>query len=199
MKQHIVCLGDSNTYGYDPRGCFGDRYPAESRWVDILGKKLQWELVNAGANGREIPRYPYPLRLLSQHPGVDAFFVMLGTNDLLQGASAEEAAVRMEAFLNQMLPHCKHILLIAPPPLMRGAWVPDDQLVSESIRLGEEYKALAEKLNISFVDTRDWNIEMAFDGVHFTESGHGTFAAKMAIEIKKSFGLCPIIASEQSK
>ena len=195
----ILCFGDSNTYGYDPRGCFGDRYPVESRWVDILGKRLQWEFLNAGANGREIPRHPYPLRLLSQHTGVDVFFVMLGTNDLLQGASAEEAAARMEAFLCQMLPHFRSILLVSPPPMKRGAWVPSSELVSESIRLGEEYKALAQKLNISFVDTRDWNIEMSFDGVHFTESGHGTFAANMAIEIKKSSLFCPIITSEQSK
>ena len=190
----VICYGDSNTYGYDPRSYIGGRYPASDRWVDLLAEKTGWEVENRGLNGREIPGHSISV------PGdTGLLIVMLGTNDLLQGASAEEAAVRMEAFLNQMLPHCKHILLIAPPPLMRGAWVPDDQLVSESIRLGEEYKALAEKLNISFVDTRDWNIEMAFDGVHFTESGHGTFAAKMAIEIKKSFGLCPIIASEQSK
>ena len=195
----MLCFGDSNTYGYDPRGCFGDRYPAESRWVDILGKRLQWELLNAGENGREIPRHPSPLGLLSQHTDVDVLLVMLGTNDLLQGASAEDAASRMEAFLIRMLPHCKSILLAAPPPMKRGAWVPSSELISESIRLGEEYKVLAEKLNISFVDTRDWNIEMSFDGVHFSESGHGTFAANMATEIKKSPLLCPIMSSGQSK
>lgn len=195
----ILCFGDSNTYGYDPRGCFGDRYPAKNRWVDILAKKTQWELLNAGANGREIPRHPYPLRLFSQHTDVDVFFVMLGTNDLLQGGSAEEASAHMEAFLNQMLPHCKRILLIAPPPMKRGAWVPNDELVCESNRLAEEYQALSEKLDISFVDTRDWNVELSFDGVHFTESGHETFAANMATEIKKSSFLFPIMTSEQSK
>ena len=176
----ILCFGDSNTYGYDPRGYFGDRYPGSDRWVDILARQSGWEVMNAGANGREIPRNPYALRLLSQHAPLDIFLVMLGTNDLLQGASASEAAAQMEAFLNQLLPHCKNILLVAPPPMKRGAWVLSDALVNESIRLAEEYKALAQKLHIPFADTRGWNIELAFDGVHFTEDGHHTFASNIS-------------------
>ena len=180
----ILCFGDSNTYGYDPRGFFGDRYGAEDRWVDLLAKQTGHECINAGANGREIPRNPYALRLLTEHAPVDIFLVMLGTNDLLQGASAKEAADRMEAFLNQLLPHCKQILLVAPPPMKRGAWVPTDALVAESVRLAEEYGLLSEKLNIPFVDTRCWNIELAFDGVHFTEAGHHTFAENLRKELR---------------
>ena len=180
----ILCFGDSNTYGYDPRGFFGDRYGAGDRWVDLLAKQTGHECINAGANGREIPRNPYALQLLDEHAPVDIFLVMLGTNDLLQGASAKEAAARKEAFLNPLLPHCKQILLICPPPMKRGAWVPTDELVAESIALAEEYKLLAEKLNIPFVDTRHWNIKLAFDGVHFTESGHHTFAEKLRKELR---------------
>ena len=46
-----------------------------------------------------------------------------------------------------------------------------------------EYKLLTEKLNIPFVDTRHWNIELAFDGVHFTEAGHHAFAEKLRKEL----------------
>ena len=180
----ILCFGDSNTYGYDPRGFFGDRYGAEDRWVDLLAKQTGHEIINAGANGREIPRNPYALRLIEQHTPVVVFLVMLGTNDLLQGASAKEAADRMEAFLKQLLPHCKSILLVSPPPMKRGAWVPTDELVAESIRLAEEYKLLTEKLNIPFVDTRHWNIELTFDGVHFAEEGHHTFAENLRKELR---------------
>lgn len=180
----ILCFGDSNTYGYDPRGYFGDRYDAGNRWVDLLAKQTGYECINAGANGREIPRNLYALRLFTEHTPVDIFLVMLGTNDLLQGASAKEAADRMEAFLNQLLPHCMQILLAAPPPMKRGAWVPTDELVAESIHLAEEYKLLAEKMNISFVDTHRWNIELAFDGVHFTEAGHHTFAENLRKELR---------------
>ena len=179
----ILCFGDSNTYGYDPRGFFGDRYGAGDRWVDLLAKQTGHEVINAGANGREIPRNPYALRLLTEHAPVDIFLVMLGTNDLLQGASAKEATSRMEAFLTSMLPHCKQILLVAPPPMKRGAWVPTGKLVAESIRLAEEYKARAQKMNIPFVDTRSWDNELTFDGVHFTEAGHHTFAENLRKEL----------------
>ena len=180
----ILCFGDSNTYGYDPRGFFGDRYDAEDRWVNLLAKQTGHEIINAGANGREIPRNPYALRLLTENAPVEVFLVMLGTNDLLQGASAKEAATRMEAFLTPMLPHCKQLLLVAPPPMKRGAWVPTYELVAESIQLAEEYKLLAEKLNIPLVDTRHWNIELTFDGVHFTEAGHHTFAETLRKELR---------------
>ena len=172
----ILCLGDSNTYGYDPRSFFGDRYPSGDRWVDLLAKQTGWEMVNDGANGREIPRrFPVPY-LLSEAQRTDILLVMLGTNDLLQGASASEAANRMDAFLEQIVPHFKRIMLVAPPPMKRGAWVPTEELVTESIRLAEEYRELAAKRNIPFIDTRHWSIELTFDGVHFTEAGHLTFA-----------------------
>lgn len=169
----ILCFGDSNTYGYDPRSFFGDRF--DDRWPKLLGH----ETINEGANGRIIPRNPYVLRLLKEQGPVDLFLVMLGTNDLLQGASAEEAAERMSHFLTELLPHCPDVLLIAPPPLKRGAWVPTDALVEESIRLADAYFAVALKLGVPFVDTRDWKIDFCFDGVHFTEEGHRTFAKNL--------------------
>ena len=180
----ILCFGDSNTYGYDPRGFFGDRYGAEDRWVDLLAKQTGHECINAGTNGREIPRNPYALRLFAEHTPVDIFLVMLGTNDLLQGASAKEAADRMETFLNQLLPHCKRIMLVTPLPMKRGAWVSTNELVTRSIQLAEEYKILAEKMNIPFVDTREWNVELTFDGVHFTEEGHHAFAENLGKELR---------------
>ena len=51
----IICFGDSNTYGYDPRSFFGDRYPAESRWVDILARKLDCEIMNMGETAGRSP------------------------------------------------------------------------------------------------------------------------------------------------
>lgn len=170
----ILCFGDSNTYGYDPRGFFGGRYDAADRWVDLLAKSIGRECINAGVNGREIPHH-FPAEYLP----TDLFLVMLGTNDLLQGASAKETAARMEGFLQLAIAHCRQIVLIAPPPMKRGAWVPSDGLVAESIHLAEEYHHIAEKRNISFVDTRRWDIDLCFDGVHLTESGHHKFANQL--------------------
>jgi lysophospholipase L1-like esterase len=175
----ILCFGDSNTWGFDPRDTLGGRYPAQHRWVDILAKETGWEVLNEGINGRQIPRNPYPLRLLQNSGPVDIFLVMLGTNDLLQGATAPEAAARMEYFLTRLRPHCPGLLLVAPPPMKRGAWVDSDALVEKSRRLIGEYRDLANRMDIPFVDTSRWEIPLAFDGVHFSEEGNRIFATRL--------------------
>ena len=55
QRVNVICFGDSNTYGYDPRGYFGGRYDADCRWVDILATETGWTFYNMGQNGREIP------------------------------------------------------------------------------------------------------------------------------------------------
>ena len=174
----ILCFGDSNTYGYDPRGFLADRYGAENRWVDLLAAKTGHTCINAGVNGQEIPRGNLTFRPSGEYAPSELFLVMLGTNDLLQGASAAQTAGRMEAFLTQLLPRCK-VLLISPPPMKRGAWVPTDALAEESLRLAEEYRLLARRLKIPFVDTHRWEIQLTYDGVHFSEEGHRVFAERL--------------------
>ena len=175
----MLCYGDSNTYGYDPRGFVGDRYQKESRWVDILAQKLKWEIQNEGQNGREIPSRPFQYRRagkLLTPSAPDVFAIMLGTNDLLRGYSAVVACSRMEAFLRYIQPKCREILLIAPPPMKRGAWVTEEKLIEESVKLAGEYRTLSQKLGVFFANAGQWNVSLAFDGVHFTEQGHCAFA-----------------------
>lgn len=179
----ILCFGDSNTYGFDPRDFFGGRYDPEDRWPDLLAQQTGWEVVNLGVNGQAIPPVSQIPHLLNACTSSDWLLIMLGTNDLLQGASAKEAAAKMDAFLSDLLPRHPRTVLIAPPPMTRGAWVPDAALVSESVLLAREYSDLARNRNIPFLDTANWNIALAFDGVHFTEEGHHTFASHLAKNI----------------
>ena len=175
-----MCFGDSNTFGYDPRDFFGSRYEKENRWVDILQTQTGWEWINAGQNGREIPRRSFEIesvmQLIRRHQP-DLTLVMLGTNDLLQGADPGTVAARMEAFLRQ-LPGA--VLLLAPPPLQRGTWVEEDRLAEDSRQLGQAYGDLAARMGIPFADSGSWGIELVFDGVHFSEAGHRCFARHLA-------------------
>lgn len=176
----IVCFGDSNTYGYDPASWLGSRYPSQHRWVDILAGKRNCVTANEGENGRQIPRREWDIRaaqqMLAQHTPFDLLVILLGTNDLLQGSPAREAARRMEAFLEQITLERSKILLIGPPPMERGEWVPDQKLIDASKELNREYKALCKRLGVRFADAGEWNIPLTFDGVHFTEEGHRAFA-----------------------
>ena len=68
------------------------------------------------------------------------------------------------------------IFLIAPPPMALGAWVDDPRIIETSQRLGVQYQAVAQELGIAFADANDWNVELAYDGVHFSEHGHKAFS-----------------------
>lgn len=170
----VICYGDSNTYGYDPRSWIGGRYEPDSRWVDILAAETGWNLCNMGQNGREIPTSSptFP-------PDTDLLILMLGTNDLLQGRSPEDAVEKLEHFLSQLPLDRDQILLIAPPPMTLGDWVPSHQLIDHSQTFARSCQALAERLGIPFVDAGNWNITLAYDGVHFTPQGHRVFAHKL--------------------
>ena len=184
----LWCFGDSNTYGYDPCGFFGGRYAVP--WPELLAEKTGNQVVNDGKNGRMIPGREYEFTQFHRDAGrygADALIVLLGANDLLNGATAGEAAARMAAFLNRCgLPRT---LLVGPPPMKRGAWVPDDALVEESKALSQQYKALAERLGIRFADAGAWEIELAYDGVHFSEEGHARFAEGLVREAMQGIGI----------
>lgn len=198
MAETIVCYGDSNTYGYDPRSFMGERYPKEIRWTGLLEKHTGWEIRNCGVNGRCIPHDPSQIRFaLEQARGWRRenypvwLWIMLGTNDLLTepGFTAWDVAARMENFLELLLSQTGEgelpMALIVPPPLEYGAWVNEERLYRESRKLEEAYKKTAEKLGIGFVPTKDWEISLVFDGVHFSEKGHKRFAEKILETVKK--------------
>ena len=183
MKR-VICFGDSNTFGYDPRSYLGSQYPADVRWTGLL-RDTGWEAVNYGQNGLRVPResqFPTITNQLHRAAPADAVTVMLGGNDLLNGLSAEETTARMEALLRCMKEHAGAavLLLIAPPPLRLGDWVQTRELIDESKRLGELYRSLAGKLDIAFADAGGWGVALTFDGVHFSPEGHAAFAKGLA-------------------
>ena len=191
----ILFYGDSNTYGYDPRSFFGDRFSREIRWTSRLAAAAEkdWKVVAEGLNGREIPSGKYELQhvysLLQegiQGKSPDWFAVMLGTNDLLStwpDFSAEHVSEKMARFLDQIREAAPNIslLLIAPPLIGRkdASSLEEQLLYRESRQLGALYEKLALQRALAFVNTAEWDIPMGFDGVHFSEEGHRIFADRM--------------------
>lgn len=174
----IVCYGDSNTYGYDPRGYSGGQYDAP--WPEILSKKLSCTVLNWGVNGQEIPT-----RAVSFPADTDLLIIMLGTNDLLQSWTPEAACGKMEQFLKSITLNRDKILLIAPPPMKRGQWVTNQALIDASIALAKHFHNLAERLDVRFLDAGEWNIPLAYDGVHLTEEGHRAFSQRLIKHLQK--------------
>ena len=181
----IVCFGDSNTYGFDPRSYFGGRYDADCRWVDILAEKTTWSFVNMGQNGLAIPEAEFYGAMLSK-PDIGMLIIMLGSNDILQGLSAKSVAGRMERFISTLSIPKERILLVSPPHFTPGLWVEDEKTLENSSLLGSYYSELANKHGLHFADSGKWGIPLCYDGVHFTAAGHKLFADKLYEHILKT-------------
>ena len=172
----ILCYGDSNTFGYDPRSFLGDRYAMP--WPERVGELTGWQIRNSGICGQRVPvhepAFPSDASLI---------LVMLGTNDLLSGDDPQTIAKRMEQFLSKS--DRSKCILIAPPPLCRGEWVTDEALICRSIELCDAYRGVCARLDVRFLDAGQWGIPLCYDGVHFTEDGHRLFAehVRLAIQI----------------
>ena len=59
----LLCYGDSNTYGFDPRSYFGGRYPAEVRWTHRLAQATGWAYHASGDTS------PKPGKTAGRSPG----------------------------------------------------------------------------------------------------------------------------------
>ena len=197
MSCRILCYGDSNTYGYDPRSYLGGRYPESVRWTALL-RARGWQVQNEGENGRSIPRRNREIdRAVQEILGAraDAAVIMLGSNDLLQEPelTAEGCAERMERFLAALLRRAgregpPRLLLAAPPPMKRGTWVSSPKTLEVSARLAACYADTARRMGLLYADAGRWGVSLTFDGVHFSESGHRAFAEGLARELASIFG-----------
>ena len=95
----ILCYGDSNTWGFDPRT--KDRYDHKTRWPMAMARILNqgsppddpaWWVVEEGQNGRTTSREDeingdrnglrQLIPILESHKPLDVVAVMLGVNDL---------------------------------------------------------------------------------------------------------------------
>ncbi|MEY8339062.1 GDSL-type esterase/lipase family protein [Lachnospiraceae bacterium 62-35] len=200
-----VCFGDSNTYGYDACSLFGDRLPRKERWTDILGDLSGWEIINEGMNGREIPTGYFLQRfwqILEGYAPIDKLFLMLGSNDILNGGYGDyhKVSKRMEELIQYILhsregsksvfSRCRETaditiaqpqIILASPPQMRigqeGSLGKQMEAAAEALR--EEYCSLAKQYGLLYMDVGGWKIPLAYDGVHFTGDGHRLFAEKV--------------------
>ena len=161
----IICFGDSNTWGYDPRSYIGEQYPRNVRWQGRLAALPGLDVVNCGVNGRSIPNTPARISAACAEIGrylpAETLVVMLGGNDLLSQPDfcAEDVAERMESFLRVALSELApaRTLLVSPPPMRPGAWVGEGRLVTESQRLGACLAETARELGIDFADAAEWD------------------------------------------
>ena len=200
---HILCFGDSNTWGYD--AVTEGRFPKEKRWPTLLQENLgvQYEVTPDGMNGRCTifcnPGFDYtcgldtlPAELAANHP-VDMIIFMLGTNDCIFSdfyeINEETVAYGMEKVIEKVEEKSEEIqgfepkMLIVVPGALRK---PDEETTKTvtftesgreySEKLAPLYEAIAKRHHCGFIDGTNLLEVSPLDCVHLTEQGHETLA-----------------------
>ena len=210
MKKRILCFGDSNTWGYDPRG---GRYDESVRWPMRLQTLLgdEYCLVEEGFNGRTCV-YDDPIEggyksgavylppCLMSHNPLDLVIIMLGTNDTKRRFNLTPMTVgegmmqlirltRLYAVDAQGNP--PKILVVAPPPILdvlmkaRHGECFGEQAIAVSRGLAAEYTRIAKLLRCEFFDAASWAEVSTIDAVHLTREGHLGLAEGLARKLKQ--------------
>ena len=186
MKR-ILCYGDSITWGCDPET--GKRFDEQTRYPRVLGTLLgtAYDVIEEGCGGRTTVydtgvdhyvngrAYLYPC--LESHQPLDLIVLMLGSNDLANGAkkNAYYAAAGAQRL----------IWLIRHWALDRHVNCPKI-LHKQSLLFRKYYSAVAEQCECSFLAAEDY-AEAGADGVHITKESHLRLAQAIAEKTRELF------------
>ncbi|MCR5294473.1 MAG: hypothetical protein K6E30_04780 [Lachnospiraceae bacterium] len=185
-KMKLLCYGDSNTYGYDPRTWSSGRLPYEKRWTGILDADPRFEVVNEGLNGRCFPRGRAAIaslkRILSDNEEADLVVVMLGTNDLFRITPVSGEIVAYQArVMFEDVPELleKKVLLICPPKpnIQTGGY---EEVCAAADELPAALAAVAGEFSVDFLDAGSWGCGLYLNDVHLNEEGHARFAKELS-------------------
>jgi lysophospholipase L1-like esterase len=209
----LLCYGDSNTWGYNPRT--EERYDFKIRWPMVLSSILNqgstpaddppWWVVEEGLNGRTTCREDdvegdrnglrQLIPILESHKPLDVVVFMLGTNDLKPRFSptpydiARGAQRVAEAILNSQTgpgDGSPKVLMICPPPTVESPVF--KHVFGSSIELSKKlpalYRGLAAESGILFLDAGKHIKTSPADGIHLDPEDHRKLAEAVAGIVK---------------
>lgn len=197
----ILCYGDSNTYGFNPKS--GLRYPPAIRWTGVLQQLLGpgYKVIEEGCNGRttvyDDPRESWKNGLshlrpcLNSHKPIDLVILMLGTNDLKHyfHASAEMIAENAETlvgviqtFTAEKQGYQPAIILVSPPEIGNGIAsssfgdIFSEDAVAASKSFPTYYRQAAQRKGCIFFDAARYIQPSPADSVHLDPDAHAVLA-----------------------
>ena len=203
----ILCFGDSNTFGFNPRT--EKRYSRSIRWPYVLQKILgdSYEVISEGFVGRTLasedstrPYYngsKHIQALLKSHDPIGLVIITLGTNEIKDRykLNAKGIAKNLEKVILLIrdkklgLEKSPKVLIVCPPPPA----VPASGKVRVDMKRAPEifkvlptlYKEVARKYKCDYLNAGDYVSSGKFDGYHFDPEGHLGLAKVFAVRIKK--------------
>ena len=192
----ILCFGDSNTYGLNPRD--KSRFDYNTRWTGILEQKLLkygFRVAEEGLCGRTTV-FPDELRtnrrgvdvlpfLLETHSPVEYVVLMLGTNDCKTRFQATPYII--VNWIKQLIKQIRNagnakILIVSPIHLAHGVgengfdpeFNEDSVLLSKQLK--QEFYEISQSENCLFLAASDWSAPSESDREHMDETGHHALA-----------------------
>ena len=205
----VLCYGDSNTWGYDPRT--GGRYPRDSRWPGVLRRALGegYLVIEEGLNGRTtvwddpIEGYKngksYLIPCLETHRPIDLVVIMLGTNDLKMRFSvsafdiANGAGVLVDVAQRSATGPGggpPQVLLVAPPPVAKLTGFAEmfEGAERKSARFAEHYRRVATEHRCALLDASTVIRSSDLDGIHLEAGEHEKLAVAVARKVEAILG-----------
>ena len=198
---HILCYGDSNTWGWPPSGW--GRHPQDQRWPGVLGMSLGdgYKIIEAGEPGRttisdlEIfgDEDAVLFRYINSGSGVDLVILMLGTNDIIVRPAQSAADITsdlgvlvggVQAGKEGREPAAPHVMILSPPHFVQDSAAQfaglDESMLHKSQQLSELYQGLAEERGCAFFDAAEVIRSSSIDGVHLDMDAHITLGQTLA-------------------
>ncbi len=205
----VLCYGDSNTWGYDPRT--RDRYARDVRWAGVLRSALGegYLVIEEGLNGRTtvwddpIEGYKngraYLIPCLETHRPLDLAIILLGTNDLKVrfSVSAYDIANGAGVLAHDVLASAAgpggsapQVLLVVPPPVTRLTEMAQmfHGAEAKSAPFGSEYGRVAGQIGCHLLDAGTLIRSSDLDGIHWEPDAHRTLGEAVAEAVRSILG-----------
>lgn len=205
-KTHILCYGDSNTWGYVPAGN-GARFATNARWPGVLSKLLRtsYRITEEGLCGRTtvwddnfapgIERNGFKTigAILDSHKPLDLIIIFLGTNDLKYRFSCTPydiargvevlARVAFDPAFGPGDGSQPDILVICPPSVweVQSAFGPEFKGGREkSFELRDAYREMSKRTGLPLLYAEDFVASDPSDGIHLSEESHSILGQEVA-------------------
>ena len=197
MKK-IVCYGDSNTFGFNPKDC--SRFDVNTRWTAVLQNNLgtEYEVINEGMcnrtgfvnnpDGFVFSASKHFSKFISKFENIEILILWIGTNDLMfqYNINFETVENGLKNLIKLVQTKAKRVIIIPPVILneniLNGYF--GDRFDETSIKKSKEfvivYKKLAETCHCEYFDVNEFVKPSDVDGLHYDEDSHKTIADKLS-------------------
>jgi lysophospholipase L1-like esterase len=85
----------------------------------------------------------------------------------------------MKNILSYIKDSFKGTFIMIAPPYIEAIEPGLQRYKDASIEMNNQFMNLSKEYDIKALDASSWNIEMGYDGVHFSVEGHKQFAQKL--------------------